>query len=89
MTDATPAARTDERLRPLLARIWRDYMGAALPRLKTAAIPGDQVPNPGGLSDTIGDLLSGLGIGPRPQPQPEPAPQPQPEPAPAPQELPF
>jgi penicillin-binding protein 1A len=71
------------------AAIWRDFMGAALPRLKTQAIPGEEVPAGGGLSDTIGDLLSGLGIGPRP---PEPAPpedQPPPEPQPQPDELPF
>ena len=69
------------------AGIWRDFMGAALPRLKAAPIPGDQVPNEGGLSDTIGDLLSGLGIGPRqPEPQPESA---APEPVPEPQEVPY
>jgi penicillin-binding protein 1A len=66
------------------ARIWRDYMGAALPRLQTKPIPGDQALSGGGISDAIGDLLSGIGIGPK---DPEPEPQPQPEPAPA--ELPF
>jgi len=64
------------------ARIWREYMAAALPRLKTQPIPGD-APGPGsGISDAIGDLLSGIGIGPRPdeaQPAPEPQPEPQPE----------
>ncbi|HEX5777062.1 MAG TPA: penicillin-binding protein 1A, partial [Caulobacteraceae bacterium] len=75
------------------AAIWRDFMEAALPRLKAQPIPGDQVPSQDGLSDTIGDLLSGLGIGPRPvEPQPQPTPpeqQPQAQPQPQPSELPF
>jgi penicillin-binding protein 1A len=62
------------------AAIWHDYMTAALPRLKTQSIPGDAPPQEGGLSDAIGDILSGIGIGPK-APEPEPAPAPEPEPA--------
>ncbi|HEX6860279.1 MAG TPA: penicillin-binding protein 1A [Caulobacteraceae bacterium] len=65
------------------AGIWHDFMAAALPRLNAQPIPGDELPSGGGVMDTIGDLLSGLGIGARP------APPPQPQPAPAPSELPY
>ncbi|MES2340166.1 MAG: penicillin-binding protein 1A [Pseudomonadota bacterium] len=46
------------------AGIWRDFMTAALPRLKTQAIPGGVVAPPAveaPPSDPIGDLLSGNG----------------------------
>jgi len=66
------------------AAIWHDFMAAALPRLAAQTIPGDQVPAQGnGLTDAIGDLLSGIGIGPKPEPQSAPAP------APAPSSLPY
>jgi len=61
------------------ATIWRDFMTAALPRLKTQGIPGDAPSPAAGVADAIGDLLSGIGIGPaEPEPAPEPA-EPQPE----------
>ncbi len=46
------------------AGIWRDFMTAALPRLKTQAIPGGTLTPPpvaAPQSDPIGDLLSGDG----------------------------
>jgi membrane peptidoglycan carboxypeptidase len=48
------------------AVIWRDFMTAALPRLKTQAIPGGVMTPPpvqAPASDPIGDLLSGSGPG--------------------------
>lgn len=57
------------------AVIWRDFMTAALPRLKTQAIPGGTLAPPpvqAPASDPIGDLLSG--DGPREEAPPEKAP---------------
>ncbi|MDP3635420.1 transglycosylase domain-containing protein [Phenylobacterium sp.] len=60
------------------AGIWRDFMTAALPRLKTQAIPGGTmapppVQAPAPASDPIGDLLSGDGPGAGPPPERQPA----------------
>jgi penicillin-binding protein 1A len=64
------------------AGIWKDFMGQALPRLKTQNIPGQELPEPDGFfGDAISDLLSGLGIGRQdndsvaPEPQPTPPPE--------------
>ncbi|MDP3852687.1 transglycosylase domain-containing protein [Phenylobacterium sp.] len=43
------------------AGIWRDFMGAALPRLKTQAIPGGTVEPPPEGVDPIGDVIDGIG----------------------------
>lgn len=66
------------------AGIWKDFMGQALPRLKTQNIPGQELPEPGGfIGDAISDLLSGLGIGRQDDqsvaPEPLPAQPPPPE----------
>ena len=43
------------------AGIWRDYMAAALPRLKTQPIPGgDVAPPPPEGPDAIGEIISGV-----------------------------
>ncbi|MDP3381992.1 MAG: penicillin-binding transpeptidase domain-containing protein, partial [Phenylobacterium sp.] len=60
------------------ARIWRDFMGAALPRLNAQPIPGGVIepPQTTPVADPIGDLLDGVGgmIGGGPDPAPaEPA----------------
>ena len=60
------------------AVIWRDFMTAALPRLKTQAIPGGTlapppVQAPAPANDPIGDLLSGDGPGAGPPPERQPA----------------
>ena len=58
--------------------------GLSLTRQLSGPIPGDALPpTGGGLVDTIGDLLSGIGIGAK---KDEVPPQPQPS---APQELPY
>ncbi len=56
------------------AGIWRDFMAAALPRLKTQDIPGG-VAAPEPESDPIGDVIDGIGdaIGLGDEPPPEPA----------------
>ena len=61
------------------ARIWRDFMGAALPRLNAQPIPGGVIepPQTTPAADPIGDLLDGVGgmIGGGADPAPaEPAP---------------
>ena len=42
------------------AGIWRDFMSAALPRLKAQPIPGGTVEPPAPASDPIGDLVDGI-----------------------------
>ena len=42
------------------AGIWRDFMGAALPRLKAQPIPGGTIEPPAPASDPIGDLVDGI-----------------------------
>lgn len=72
------------------AGIWRSFMGQALPRLKTQAIPGGYVPVATEEPDAIGDILSNLGMGGGEQTQPQgPAPQPQTPAQPVPQEIPY
>ncbi|MFN3521106.1 MAG: transglycosylase domain-containing protein [Phenylobacterium sp.] len=80
--DNTPMRRVTGGGAP--AGIWRDFMGAALPRLNVQAIPGGEAPPPVPHDDPIGDLLSGEGVD-QPQPaavQAPPAPAPDPEPVP-------
>ncbi len=69
------------------ARIWKDFMSSALPRLNAQAIPGGTVEAPPATpqADPIGDLLDGVGsmIGRGDEPTPAPAPAPaDPEPIP-------
>ncbi|MDP1617809.1 transglycosylase domain-containing protein [Phenylobacterium sp.] len=58
------------------ARIWKDFMTAALPRLNAQPIPGGTIDPPAQTPavDPIGDLLDGVGgmIGSEPAPQPSP-----------------
>ena len=42
------------------AGIWRDFMSAALPRLKAQPIPGGTIEPPAPASDPIGDLVDGI-----------------------------
>ena len=42
------------------AGIWRDFMSAALPRLKAQPIPGGTIDPPAPESDPIGDLVDGI-----------------------------
>ena len=42
------------------AGIWRDFMSAALPRLKAQPIPGGTIEPPAPESDPIGDLVDGI-----------------------------
>jgi penicillin-binding protein 1A len=42
------------------AGIWRDFMAAALPRLKAQPIPGGVIEPPPQVSDPIGDLVDGI-----------------------------
>jgi penicillin-binding protein 1A len=61
------------------AGIWRDFMTAALPRLKTQPIPGGDLapPEPAG-PDPIGDIIDGVGDligGGREEPPPQRAPE--------------
>jgi penicillin-binding protein 1A len=60
------------------AGIWRDFMAAALPRLKTQAIPGGTMEPPPAEADPVGDLIDGIGdaigVGQPPPPAPEKAP---------------
>ncbi|WP_333586923.1 transglycosylase domain-containing protein [Phenylobacterium sp.] len=66
------------------ARIWRDFMTAALPRLNAQPIPGGTVEAPPATPavDPIGDLLDGVGgmIGPETAPSPAPTPEAEPIP---------
>ncbi len=43
------------------AGIWKEFMTAALPRLKTQAIPGGDIVLPDAGPDPIGDLIDGVG----------------------------
>ena len=56
------------------ARIWKDFMTSALPRLNAQQIPGGTIDPPPltPAADPIGDLLDGVGgmIGSDPAPQP-------------------
>ncbi|OXE37599.1 MAG: penicillin-binding protein [Phenylobacterium zucineum] len=57
--------------------IWRDFMGAALPRLNAQAIPGGFVQPPppeGPNSDPIGDLLDPTAASPKPETPEKPHP---------------
>ncbi|MFC3067948.1 transglycosylase domain-containing protein [Phenylobacterium soli] len=54
--DNTPMKKVTGGAAP--AGIWRDYMTAALPRLKVEPIPGGEAPPPEP-ADAIGDLLNG------------------------------
>jgi penicillin-binding protein 1A len=61
------------------AGIWRDFMSAALPRLKAQPIPGGVIEPPPPISDPIGDLVDGIadaigGGGAQPAAPPQPAP---------------
>ena len=60
------------------ARIWKDFMSSALPRLNAQPIPGGTIDPPPVEApvDPIGDLLDGVGgmISPDPAPTPAPAP---------------
>ncbi|MFN3574736.1 MAG: transglycosylase domain-containing protein [Phenylobacterium sp.] len=61
------------------ARIWKDFMSSALPRLNAQPIPGGTVEAPPAApqADPIGDLLDGVGSmigGDDPAPSPAPAP---------------
>ena len=42
------------------AGIWRDFMSAALPRLKAQPIPGGTIEPPAPAADPIGDLVDGI-----------------------------
>jgi penicillin-binding protein 1A len=55
------------------AAIWRDYMTAALPRLKVQPIPGGNLPKEEG-SDLIGDIVDGVADLFRGDREPEPEP---------------
>ena len=85
--DNTPMRRVTGGGAP--AQIWKSFMGAALPRLKSQVIPGGVAAPPPTEPDPIGDILTGLGVtGDAPAPQPQ-APTPAPEPGPAPEEVPY
>ena len=54
--DNTPMKRVTGGGAP--AQIWKAYMGATLPRLKSQPIPGGEAPPPTDGQDSIGDLLN-------------------------------
>ncbi len=54
--DNTPMKRVTGGGAP--AQIWKAYMGATLPRLKSQSIPGGEAPPPTDGQDPIGDLLN-------------------------------
>jgi len=61
------------------AAIWREFMGAALPRLNARPIPGGLIEPPSQVPDVIGDILSGGASGEAPAAPAEPT---DPEPVP-------
>ena len=74
------------------AQIWRAFMVQALPKLKAQAIPGGYATPPTQQPDTIGDILTGLGIGGQDQEAPAgatPPPQQQQPAAPPPDNVPY
>jgi penicillin-binding protein 1A len=81
--DNTPMRRVTGGGAP--AEIWRSFMSAALPRLKSTPIPGGTI-TPEPTQDPIGDLLGGGETPPAPTDPAVPAPAPGPTPA---QPLPY
>jgi penicillin-binding protein 1A len=64
------------------AEIWHNFMAAALPRLRVAAIPGGEIPPP--QPDVIGGLIEGEAPAPAPEAPPADAAPPPAQPAPRP-----